>query len=93
MTTRDNPLKTSLLGMQEPPKLRAVPPTPGSDQQATPQLPPSRQGKRVISGYFDPSAAKQLKMLSVETDRSVQSLLEEAIDDLFKKYGRSAIAS
>lgn len=53
--------------------------------------PPSRQGKRVVSAYLEPTAAKQLRLLSAEADRSTQSLVEEALNDLFRKYGKSAI--
>lgn len=91
MTTRENTLKKSLLGMKEPvkPQLVAVgtetPPTNAA-------VAPSRQGKKVISGYFDPAASRQLRMLAIEQDATVQALLEEALNDLFKKHGRSAVA-
>lgn len=52
---------------------------------------PSRVGKRQISGYFTPDAAKQLHLLAVERDTSIQALLEEALNDLFRKFGKSAI--
>lgn len=49
-------------------------------------LPPSRIGKTQLSGYFDPAIIKELKMLSVQTGASIQSLLTEAIIDLLAKY-------
>ena len=52
---------------------------------------PSRVGKRQISGYFTPEATKQLHHLAVEQDTTVQALLEEALNDLFRKFGKSAI--
>jgi hypothetical protein len=55
-------------------------------------LPPSRQGKRAIAGFFDPAAARQLKHLALERDTSIQALLAEALNDLFGKYGRPPIA-
>jgi hypothetical protein len=39
-----------------------------------------------------PEAAKQFKLLSVQQDRTTQSMLIEAINDLFTKYGLSRIA-
>lgn len=52
---------------------------------------PSREGKRLIAGHFSPAVAKQLKMLAVEEDKSVQGLLEEALDLLFVKKGKGHI--
>jgi hypothetical protein len=52
---------------------------------------PSRQGKRLIAGHFDPKVAKQLRLLAAEEDTSIQALLEEALDLLFVKKGRGSI--
>jgi hypothetical protein len=49
-------------------------------------LPPSRIGKKQLSGYFDPAIIKELKMLSAQTGASIQSLLNEALIDLLAKY-------
>jgi hypothetical protein len=35
---------------------------------------------------------KQLRQLAVDLERSHQSLLDEALNDLFRKYNVSAIA-
>lgn len=88
---RVNTLKLAMQGMQavEPDRLpseaavTAIAPSP--------VRPPSRQGKRVVSAYLEPTAAKQLRLLSAEADRSTQSLVEEALNDLFRKYGKSAL--
>ena len=53
---------------------------------------PSRRGKKVVSGYFDTGVSKQLKILCVENDTSLQALLTEALNDLFIKHGKSPIA-
>lgn len=55
-------------------------------------LPPSRQGKKALTGYFDPEVIKQLKVLAAAEDKTMQSLMAEAINELFKKYGRPHIA-
>lgn len=57
-----------------------------------PGLPPSRQGKKAIAGHFDPAVSKQLKQLALEEDTTVQALLAEALNDLFEKYDKKAIA-
>lgn len=52
---------------------------------------PSRENKKLIAGHFDPKIAKQLKLLAVEDDTTVQALLEEALDLLFAKKGRARV--
>jgi len=53
---------------------------------------PSRDNRRFVGGHFDPAVGKQLRMIAVEDDTTVQALLEEAIDLLFVKKGRQKIA-
>ena len=55
-------------------------------------MPPSRKGKKVIAGYFDPAVSKQLKQLALEHDTTVQALLAEALDLLFVERGVMPIA-
>ena len=54
---------------------------------------PSRDGRRLIAGHFDPKVAKQLKLLAAEEDTTVQALLEEAVDLLFLKKGKGRMVS
>ena len=42
--------------------------------------------KKVFSTRIDEEKIKALKHLAVDTDRSLGSLAEEAIEDLLKKY-------
>ena len=63
-----------------------------SSKRSKPELPPSRQGKKAIAGHFDPAVSKQLKQLALEEDTTVQALLAEALNDLFEKYDKKAIA-
>ena len=66
-----------------------TPPTP----RGKTSLPPSRAGKKALIGYFDPEVSKQLKQMLLDQDRdSVQELLREALNDLFKKYRKPSIA-
>lgn len=48
-----------------------------------------RKNKTVLIGsHFDPRVQKQLKILAAEEDRTHHSLLAEALDLLFMKYGK-----
>lgn len=53
---------------------------------------PSRRGKVVISGYFDPAVRQQLAILAIKQDRSQAAMLAEAMNLLFEKYGEPPIA-
>jgi hypothetical protein len=54
--------------------------------------PPARVAKRQIAGWFPPEVSRALHHLAIERDSSLQSLLAEAIDDLFRKHGKPRIA-
>lgn len=69
------------------------PTTPKPAKRPSPQAPrPSRVGRKLVAGHFEPKVAKQLKLLAAEEETTVQALLEEALDLLFVKKGRGAIA-
>ncbi len=53
---------------------------------------PSRAGKSFIGGYFPPEVAKQMKLLAVEQDTTIQALTAEAFNHLFAAYGKPEIA-
>lgn len=53
---------------------------------------PSRSGLRAVTCYVKPEAHKQLRMLGLEKGASVQDLMTEALNDLFRKHGRTLIA-
>ncbi len=58
----------------------------------TAAVPPSRQGKKMISGHFDKDVHRQLKMLALEKETSIQSLLSEALNALFERNNKPPIA-
>jgi len=94
MTTapRVNKLKAAMQGMQagDVPQVTAeIVTLPAAVKYP---VTPSRIGKKQISGYFTSDTTKQLHLLGIERDATVQALLEEALNDLFRKYGKSAIA-
>jgi hypothetical protein len=65
---------------------------PEPEPQGKAGLPPSRQGKKALTGYFDPEVLKQLKVMAAAEDTTIQALMSEALNDLFKKYGKPHIA-
>ena len=72
-------------GPAEPPAVAAV-------EREKPSAPLSRIGQRVVTFYVKPEAHKQLRLLGVEEGSSVQELMVDALNDLFRKHGRSIIA-
>jgi Antitoxin-like ribbon-helix-helix len=73
-----------------PPKKKVV--KTESAHQGRAALPPSRQGKKALTGYFDPDVLRQLKVMAAAEDTTIQALMIEALNDLFKKYGKPHIA-
>jgi hypothetical protein len=73
--------------------VEAPPPAPEPEPASVPRFSrPSRESKHLIGGHFPKAVGKQLKLIAVEDDTTVQALLEEALDDLFLKKGRAKIA-
>jgi len=69
-----------------------VTPAPTLVKRATNTRALSREGKKAISGFFSPDAAKQLKQIALNEDSTVQALLTEALNDLFIKHNHKPIA-
>ncbi|MFZ0855158.1 MAG: ribbon-helix-helix domain-containing protein [Hyphomicrobiaceae bacterium] len=74
--------------------LAGRPQLPGSDSIAPPKVahPPSRQGKKGLTIWLDPAVIRALKQLAAETDRTQESLVREALNQLFKDHGKPPIA-
>ncbi len=53
---------------------------------------PSRAGKKPVTGFFDPEVSRQIKKVALEKDKTMQELLQEALNDLFRKYDLPPIA-
>lgn len=51
-----------------------------------------RTGTKLIGGHFAPEVSTQLRILAAEEGATVQSLLAEALDDLFVKKGKGRVA-
>jgi hypothetical protein len=52
----------------------------------------TRVGKKKVTASLNPDAHKQLRQLGLDRDMTNEDLLTEAINDLFKKYGKRPIA-
>jgi hypothetical protein len=67
--------------------------TPATDKPTRKsEVRPDRVGKRGKLFYMVEAAEKQLSILAIEKDTTQQALLTEAVNDLFRKYKRDAIA-
>ena len=53
---------------------------------------PSRVGKKPVTGFFEPAVSRQLKRLGLDHERTMQELIQEALNDLFRKYEQPPIA-
>ncbi len=53
---------------------------------------PSRVGKVAISAYFDPAVRQQLAILAVKQNKSQATLMAEALNLMFDRYGEPTIA-
>ena len=76
-------------GQQE---TQALPETPAAAKIADAKSPPSRRGKRHISGYFDSEVYRQVKIICAEDEKTVQEILGEALNALFVNRGKPPIA-
>lgn len=47
----------------------------------------SRVGRKAVYAWIDPSEHRKLKKLSLDTDRSIDALVTEAVHLLFEKHG------
>jgi hypothetical protein len=65
---------------------------PQTTESVTPKQRAGRVGTKMLGGHFSEPAQRQFKVLAAEQGKTVQVLLEEAINDLFKKYHKEPIA-
>lgn len=93
--------KTSLTAaLSEKPADAPAEHSPTRPERASAETPrPDRAGKTNITGYFDKPVKWELQDLATERSRALgrkvttQELLGEALNDLFKKYGKAEIVS
>ena len=53
---------------------------------------PARDGKKAVVGYFDPKVSDRLRILSVESGRTVQDLVGIGINRVLAEYGKKPFA-
>lgn len=64
--------------------------TEGAGSRSKP--PPSRAGRKGVTFYLLPAATKQLRTIGLNEDASLQKLMLEATNMLFKSRGKAEIA-
>jgi hypothetical protein len=65
---------------------------PAPEPASKPASTGSRTGKKAAPFWMPAPAKKQLDYLTIERETTQQALLTEALNDLFRKYGREPIA-
>jgi hypothetical protein len=68
---------------------QALPPPPAIE---TSRRAPARQGKKAIAFWVDPVVSTQVRVSSATMGRTVQDIMEEALDDWFAKHGLHRLA-
>lgn len=61
------------------------------EERAPMGVAPSREGRKAITGYFNPELSMALHILARKQGRSLQALMGEGFDDLLRKYGEHPI--
>lgn len=63
-----------------------------AELEETTRARPDRLGRTMLPFWVPQAARKQLRMMAAEVDRTQQDFMIEALNDLFKKYGKPPIA-
>ncbi len=92
--------KMTVAGPTDPPRPEAAPEPDVPTPAAVPSPPvaadkprqQSRIGKRAVTFYVSPEAFRQLRVMSAVTDKSIQVLMEEALDWQFQQHDMHRIA-
>ncbi len=53
---------------------------------------PSRAGKKPVTSFFEPEVSRQIKKLGLDQDKTMQEIIQESLNDLFRKYDLPPIA-
>lgn len=62
------------------------------EQDSTQQAKLPRRGAKPITVHFPQQVRDQLRLIAAEQSRPMQSVIAEAYNDLFAKYGKPEIA-
>lgn len=55
-------------------------------------LPATRQGKRILSGWFSPEVHKQIRLIAAAEDKTLQRVMGDALNEFFTRRGIPPIA-
>lgn len=75
------------------PEAGRAPPSAGEAPGAIGAGQPSRRGTKAITGHFAPEVRYQLRLLAAEQNRTMESMLAEALNLLFASYKKAEIAT
>ena len=64
----------------------------GQDEKRPWKTPRTRKGRKGIMTYVNTDAHKALAMLAIEQEKTQQELMREALNELFRQYGKTPIA-
>lgn len=67
--------------------LKSAPRNPPQPVQASRNPANGRGGLKHVGGYFDPAVSKRLRQMAFDEDTTVQDLLAEALEMLFRSRG------
>jgi len=86
--------RSSLFAVPSAPEPMLAVPLTAPSEAPRPKQPraASRVGKRLVTAYVDPMALKQLQLISVEEETTIQALLIEGLNAVFTARGRTRIA-
>jgi len=93
MTTR----RASLFSVPAPEAAAAVASAPAApaasvEEKSKSSRPATRIGKRAATTYIDPAAWKQVQMIAIDEDTSVEALLREGLNAVFAARNLTRLA-
>lgn len=91
MKRAKNDLKAALQPVATP-SSRDTPESVDPAHVEQPYRRPSRRDKKLIAGHFEKAVHFQLKVICLETDSTIQELLADSLNLLFKKHNKEPIA-
>lgn len=79
--------------LADKPRVAAIEPKARETQaiSAGAEVPPSRIGRKVISGYFGLEMSLAMHMCARRAGVSLQTLMAEAFNDVLRKHGESPV--
>lgn len=89
MTTKTNALRAAMQELQDYPQDGRQPSTQAEPRER--KVAQTRVGKRAVGGFISAEGYRQLHLIALDRDCSIQDLVVEALNDLFRKHNKSAI--